>query len=75
TGDAEWVVPGRLSGHGASVELTLQVQTTSMSTGQIALRALTELDRRALGVTAPRILIATRIAVHIDATFTAPAPR
>lgn len=75
TSDTEWVVPGRLTGHGASVELTLHVETTSMRDDHIALRAITELDRRELGVTAPRVLIGRRIGVHIDATFAAPARR
>jgi polyisoprenoid-binding protein YceI len=68
-GDTEWVVTGRLAGHGTHVEVSMQVQVTSTRDGGIAVRAVTEFDREALGVTAPRFLIGRRIAVDISATF------
>jgi polyisoprenoid-binding protein YceI len=73
-GDTEWIVTGRLAGHGMHVEVSMQVQITSTHDGGIAVRAVTEFDREALGVKAPRFLIGRRVAVDISAAFSAAAP-
>jgi polyisoprenoid-binding protein YceI len=71
-GVEEWTVAGRLAARATSVEVTLQVRVTSAAEGQIGIHAVTELDRRDLGVTAPRFLIGRRVAICVDAAFTAP---
>ncbi len=43
--------------------------------GTVTAHAVTELDRAALGVRAPRFLIGWRIAVVIDAMFAPPSAR
>ena len=71
-GADEWIVPGRLAARTTSVDVTLQVRVTSSAEGQVSVHAVTELDRRDLGVSAPRFLIGRRVAISIDAVFTAP---
>ena len=72
-GADEWTVPGRLAAHATTAEITLQVRVTSSAQGQVAILAATELDRRDLGVTAPRFLVGRRVAITVDAAFAAPS--
>jgi polyisoprenoid-binding protein YceI len=71
-GETEWTVAGRLTGRATAADLTLQVRVAPPRDGQVGVHAVTELDRCALGVTAPRLLIGRRVAICVDATFTAP---
>jgi polyisoprenoid-binding protein YceI len=63
-----WTVPGRLSAHGSTIEVTLHVVRDG---DHIA--ATTSFDRTDLGIRAPRFMIGRRIAVRIDAVL-APDP-
>ncbi len=74
-GDTEWVVAGRLAGHGASVDVSMQARVTATREGGIAVSAIGEFDRRALGIDAPRFLIGRRIAIDINAVFSATVPQ
>ncbi|WP_210441263.1 YceI family protein [Nocardioides xinjiangensis] len=73
SGAHTWQVPGRLTGHGAPVELVLEVTATEQTRDRCTFRAGAELDRRRLGVTAPAFLIGHRVRVEIDAAFAPPA--
>ena len=68
-----WVQLGRLHGRDAAapVMLTIDPLATAES-GAISVRASTEFDRRDLMIRAPRVLVGRRVAVTIEATFTAP---
>ena len=66
--DGYWQVLGKLSGHGASVDVELAV-TVQRSGDEVHVHATTSFDRRDLGITAPRTLIGTRIAVTVDAVL------
>ena len=72
TSEGGWEVPGRLSARGASVELMLEVTTSSATPGHLTVRGTTELDRGDLGVKAPAFLIGRKVSVVIDAVLAAP---
>jgi polyisoprenoid-binding protein YceI len=62
---AGWTVPGRLSAHGSTIEITLHV----VRDGEQII-ATTSFDRADLGIRAPRLMIGRRITVRIDAVLT-----
>jgi polyisoprenoid-binding protein YceI len=66
--DGCWHVPGKLSGRGGTVDVELAV-TVQRSGDKVHVHASTSFDRRDLGITAPRMLIGTRIAVTVDAVL------
>jgi polyisoprenoid-binding protein YceI len=66
--DRCWQVPGKLSGHGGTVDVELSV-TVQRSGDEVHVHATTSFDRRDLGITAPRMFIGTRITVTIDAVL------
>lgn len=71
--DTGWSVPGHVAARGTQTPITLAAKvTTPADTGQMTVSATTELDRRALGVHAPRLLIGTRIHITIHAAFHPP---
>lgn len=72
-----WSVPGNLEAHGQTTAITLRVEVTAQAdTGAVTVCASTELDRRDLGVRAPRLLIGARILITIHATISRPtAPK
>jgi polyisoprenoid-binding protein YceI len=59
-----WTVPGRLSAHGSTIEITLHVVRNGEQ-----FTATTSFDRTDLGIRAPRLMIGRRIAVRIDAVL------
>lgn len=72
-GDGGWSVTGTLAGCGHRTAITLATTVTPGDAGTMTAHATAEFDRRELGITAPRFLIGTRIAVTIDAVFAPPA--
>lgn len=71
--EAGWSLPGRIEAHGAEVSVLLAATVLERGDfGDVAVSVTTELDRRTLGIRAPRLLIGPRIRVTIDAVFAAP---
>ena len=67
-----WQVPGRLTGR-ATTDVTLDAHILDRSdSGELTVRAACTLDRRKLGVRAPRLLIGRYVAVRIEAAFAPP---
>lgn len=67
-----WLVAGRLAGRAAAdVTLTAQVDRAPAG-GDLVVHATTTVDRRALGVRAPRFLIGRRLRIEVTATFRPP---
>ncbi|HEY3088674.1 MAG TPA: YceI family protein [Jatrophihabitantaceae bacterium] len=67
-----WQVPGRLAGR-AATDVTLDAQLVDRSaSGELIVHATCTIDRRRLGVRAPRLLIGRYVAVTVTAVF---APR
>ena len=65
---AGWSVAGRLTARGATVRLAGDVEVSAQGRSA-ALTARTRLDRRILGIRAPRIMIGRRIDVTVTATI------
>jgi len=63
-----WSVTGKLTARGTTVELSGQV-TASTRDGAVILTARTSLDRRALGVRAPRFMIGHTVDITVVATI------
>jgi polyisoprenoid-binding protein YceI len=71
TGDA-WKVDGRLTAR-TGTEVTLRAEITGTGAGgELTVRAATTVDRRALGIRAPRFLIGRYVDVTVEATFAPP---
>lgn len=69
---AGWQVPGTLTGR-ASAHVTLDAEPVGRTArGELTVRATCTLDRRSLGVQAPRFLVGRYVTVHIEATFAPP---
>ncbi|MFD4637833.1 YceI family protein [Lentzea sp. NPDC058436] len=62
-----WHVTGRLTARGAATELDGEVSLSSVDGAEAVLTATTRLDRRTLGIRAPRFLIGR----YVDITVTA----
>lgn len=71
-GANRWDVPGRLHGHGTTTDLVINVESLRTAPDHITVLASAQLDRRALGVRAPRLLIGHRVTVSIHAAFAVP---
>ena len=71
SGPGGWTVTGTLAGR-RSAEVTLAATIESATPQEITVRATTELDRRELGVRAPRFLIGRRLRITVTATFRTP---
>lgn len=67
----DWQVPGRVCARGHEVAATLSASLSSAADG-VSVTADTDLEVRAFGVRAPRLLIGRTVHVHIEARF-APA--
>jgi hypothetical protein len=65
---AGWSVAGRLTAQGATVRVAGDVEVSGQDRSA-ALTARTWLDRRILGVRAPRIMIGHRIDITVPATI------
>jgi len=66
-----WTVAGTLAGR-ASAKVTLAATIESATPQAITVRATAELDRRELGIRAPRFLIGRRLRITVTATFRSP---
>ena len=64
---AGWTIAGRLSARGTSVRLTGDVEV-SRQDRSATLTGHTRLDRRALGIRAPRIMIGREVGITVTAT-------
>lgn len=71
-GPNRWTLPGRLAMKGMECPVLLQVQVTTTSSGA-RVRATTTLDRRQLGISAPRLLVGSEVVVTVEADLLAPA--
>lgn len=71
-GATRWELPGRLHGHGATTDLVIHVESVHVAPDHVTVIASAQLDRRALGVRAPRLLIGNRVTVSIHAAFAVP---
>lgn len=63
-----WSVEGNLTARGSEVRVTGDVEM-SIRDGSATLTAHTRLDRRAIGVRAPRIMIGHRVEITVSATI------
>ncbi|TDP92792.1 YceI family protein [Labedaea rhizosphaerae] len=68
TGADGWSVTGKLTARGTTIGLTGHV-TSSTVDGAVTLTARTSLDRRALGVRAPRFMIGHTVDITVVATI------
>lgn len=66
--EAGWRLTGRLEAHGSSIDVVLAAVVTA-APDEVHVHASTSFDRRDLGITAPRLLIGSWIAVTIDAVL------
>jgi polyisoprenoid-binding protein YceI len=70
-----WQIPGRLEVR-ATADVTLEAQIVqggeAGEAGEVSVRATVTVDRRRLGVTAPRLMIGRYVSVTIDAVFRPP---
>jgi polyisoprenoid-binding protein YceI len=67
-----WQIPGRLEVR-ATADVTLEAQIVQGGdAGDLSVRATVTVDRRRLGVTAPRLMIGRYVSVTIDAVFRPP---
>ena len=67
-----WIVAGRLAGR-AATDVTLRAQVVRRNAdGELAVHATTTVDRRALGVRAPRFLIGRWLQIEVTAAFRPP---
>jgi polyisoprenoid-binding protein YceI len=71
---AGWRVTGQLTARGTSVPLAGDVDVSGQD-GSATLTAHTQLDRRALGIRAPRIMIGHQIDITVTATIRLRAPQ
>jgi polyisoprenoid-binding protein YceI len=71
---AGWRVTGQLTARGMSVRLAGHVDVSGEHTSA-TLTAHTQLDRRALGIRAPRIMIGNHIDITVTATIRLTVPR
>ena len=71
---AGWRVTGQLTARGTSVRLAGNVDVSGEYTSA-TLTAHTQLDRRALGIRAPRIMIGNHIDITVTATIRLTAPQ
>jgi len=74
TTPAGWRVTGQLTARGTSVRLAGHVDVSGEYTSA-TLTAHTQLDRRALGIRAPRIMIGNHIDITVTATIRLTAPQ
>lgn len=70
-GPGGWTVTGTLAGR-RSADVTLDVQIVSATAAQITVQGSAEIDRRALGVRAPRFLVGRRLRITVTGVFRAP---
>jgi polyisoprenoid-binding protein YceI len=73
-----WSVTGQLTARGTRVELVGDVQLSVLdgsatTDSSVALVARTRLDRRAIGVRAPRLMIGRQVDITVTATLRRPA--
>lgn len=71
--DRGWTLYGTVEAHGASTRILLEASVSEGADGSTTVRASGTLDRRDLGVRAPRFLIGRRVEVHLDVMLV-PAP-
>ncbi|SDT17637.1 Polyisoprenoid-binding protein YceI [Friedmanniella luteola] len=64
-----WRVDGRLSARGTSTPLAVSVTATEAGREQAGIRATGVLDRRELGVRAPRLLIGHLVRITVDSRW------
>jgi polyisoprenoid-binding protein YceI len=67
-----WSVAGKLTARGVRVELIGDVRLSVLD-GSATLVARTRLDRRAIGVRAPRLMIGRQVDITVTATIRRPA--
>jgi polyisoprenoid-binding protein YceI len=65
--DGSWVADGRLSVRGTSVPLVVSGTPEAVDGGWVRVRASAVLDRRSVGIRAPRLAIGRIIGIGIDA--------
>jgi polyisoprenoid-binding protein YceI len=71
--DEGWTLPGRIEARGRVLAVALDIRASNANHGgHIAVRARTSIDRRDLGVRAPRFLIGRWIVVTIDVVLRGP---
>jgi polyisoprenoid-binding protein YceI len=70
--DGRWQVPGRLTGRAATDVILSVEEVEGTDPGVVSIRATVRLDRRELGVKAPRFMIGRSVDVTIEACFRPP---
>jgi polyisoprenoid-binding protein YceI len=69
TGDGGWTAEGMLSVRGTRAPLTVtgRVESADPAGGWVRVRATAEIDRTAVGIRAPALLVGRRVGISIDA--------
>lgn len=73
-GPGRWHLVAELAMKGLACPVELDVELTDLRDGRAAVRATTALDRRALGIAVPRLLVGRTVAVEVLAVLHAPTP-
>lgn len=66
--DDTWLLPGRLAARGTEIDAVLAASSRADG-DRVTVHATTTLDRRALNVRAPRLLIGAQVTVTIEAVL------
>jgi len=72
--DGRWTADGVLHLRGTSVPLAVTGVAEVPADGWVRVRATATLDRRAVGIRAPRFLIGSRVEIDVDAWLSCPCP-
>ncbi len=71
--DGRWHLSGELAMKGRSCPVDLTVDVVDLRDGRAEVRATAALDRRALGITVPRLLVGHAVLVDVHAVLRGPA--
>ncbi len=64
---ADWMVPGRVTVKGTTVDLPARARVTTEGPDAATVHITASLDRRDVGVTAPAFMIGTRVEIEVEA--------
>ena len=67
-GDSGWLVAGKVTAHGRSIPVELQVSEARLEDGTARFHAVARMDRTAFGITRKKGLVGRAVRLTIDAT-------
>lgn len=71
-GDRRWLLPGELLLKGVHCPLEVVAELVDVADGRASVRATAALDRRAAGITVPRLLVGATVTITVEACLLAP---